>query len=901
MPPPLAPLPYGINMFSDEQEIALGDAMAEQISRRTKMIENEQLTAHLRSLGERLVQNLPPTKLNYRFYLIDLPEVNAFSIVGGRVYVSRKVVAFVRNDDELAGILAHELGHIVTHQSAIYMTGRFRDVLGVTQLGDREDVTGKFHKYIENAARKPVRPGSAAEKGQEVADEVAVFAVARAGYSPEAFVDALDRLQETHGKIGNWLTDLIGFDTLEQHRLREAVKHVAAVPQDCIGHGRPSAESEVFAAWQKLVIEYQRGREESTTLRGLVSQGTLSPALQSEVFHLRFSPDGRYLLAQDESGIYVLSRDPLQLLFQIPTDDAYPASFSPGSDYVVSYDRYLRVDRWSIKEQKRTAVQEVTVRGGCLQTALSPDGRYIACLKRDFGLSVIEVASSTVVASKEHFFVPPFDAWFELYLVLTSAEVSNPELIHMQFSPDGRFFLAGFHSAHLAASVRHWAFDLDNHHETSLPHSIERLTSTSFTFLGRDRIAAVDASSPTKSPVLHFPSGERIAELPLTAGTHLEAVAHGDYVLVRPVQDYAVGVLDLNSKKIPAAVKQQAVDVYDGTIVHERIEGELSLDVIGSKQHLATVQLPKAHLGRISAAAVSPDLRWLALSNRSRGGIWDLSRNTQVSSVRAFRGSWYGNDQSFYVDFPKFGETPREIGRLDPVTGAGSAGYEIGEVFATQHGQYLVINTPKRKSQEPGNFAAEVEVREVKSGQSLWSRYFEHELPAISFDAESMLLAYPLSTKAGSDELQHFPELRGHSDSTDLLCEVIDVRQNRVSAKLLVKTNKGSFKAERVYLDGDWLIVSASNNQVMTYSLATGEEKGHFFGIRPLSSSAAKLLAIENQTGEVALYDHTTGQLRHRYVFGEPVSLTSFSADGKRLLVLTASQALYIFDTQGSD
>jgi len=239
VPPPLQPVSRIVNIFSDEQETYLGDAIGEQIAYRTKVIDDEQLSRHLRDVGEKLVQQLPPTKLNFRFYLIDLPEVNAFSIAGGRVYVARKLIAFVHNDDELAGILAHELGHIVTHQSAIYMTQRFREVLGVTQLGDRADVTDKFHKYLENAARKPVQPGSTGEKHQEVADQVAVFAVARSGYSAQAFVDALDRLQETHGKIGNWLTDLIGFNSIEQHRLREAVKQMSAVPQECIG--KPSS------------------------------------------------------------------------------------------------------------------------------------------------------------------------------------------------------------------------------------------------------------------------------------------------------------------------------------------------------------------------------------------------------------------------------------------------------------------------------------------------------------------------------------------------------------------------------------------------------------------------------------------------------------------------------------
>src|SRR5882762_8615891 len=122
VPPAIQPVPHELNIFSDKQEIDLGDAMAESLARRIKIIDDDKLSAYLRALGDRLVQHLPPTQLKFRFYLMELPEVNAFSIAGGRVYVSRKIVALTKTDDELAGVIAHELGHIVTHQTAIQMT-----------------------------------------------------------------------------------------------------------------------------------------------------------------------------------------------------------------------------------------------------------------------------------------------------------------------------------------------------------------------------------------------------------------------------------------------------------------------------------------------------------------------------------------------------------------------------------------------------------------------------------------------------------------------------------------------------------------------------------------------------------------------------------------------------------
>ncbi|PYX67943.1 MAG: hypothetical protein DMG78_26555 [Acidobacteria bacterium] len=135
--PPALERVAGKTIFTDQQEIDLGDAMGDSLAREFVLIDDPVLTAHLEALGARLARYLPPNNLRFRFFLIDLPEVNAFSLSGGRIYVARKMVALTRSEDELAGVLAHEMGHIVTHQHSILMTHLLKRVLGVTQVGDR--------------------------------------------------------------------------------------------------------------------------------------------------------------------------------------------------------------------------------------------------------------------------------------------------------------------------------------------------------------------------------------------------------------------------------------------------------------------------------------------------------------------------------------------------------------------------------------------------------------------------------------------------------------------------------------------------------------------------------------------------------------------------------------------
>jgi predicted Zn-dependent protease len=121
-----------VNIFTEQQEVDLGDAAAEHIQGDFQVIDAD-INDYLRQVGERIVKHIPPTHFRFQFFLVDLPDVNAFALPGGRVYVTRKLVAFVRNEDELAGVLGHEIGHIISHHTAIDMTRTFQAVLAQAQ------------------------------------------------------------------------------------------------------------------------------------------------------------------------------------------------------------------------------------------------------------------------------------------------------------------------------------------------------------------------------------------------------------------------------------------------------------------------------------------------------------------------------------------------------------------------------------------------------------------------------------------------------------------------------------------------------------------------------------------------------------------------------------------------
>src|SRR2546423_7915126 len=147
--------------------------------------------------------------MRYQFFVVDLPDANAFTSPGGRIYVTRKLIAFAASEDELAGVLAHELGHAASGQLSAEMTRLFRDVLGVNKVGDRRDIFEKYNQLLDNAARKPGagKRGDREEEGNQFEpDPVGIYAMAPASYAPRAFASLWRAMPEPKAKTGGGLS-----------------------------------------------------------------------------------------------------------------------------------------------------------------------------------------------------------------------------------------------------------------------------------------------------------------------------------------------------------------------------------------------------------------------------------------------------------------------------------------------------------------------------------------------------------------------------------------------------------------------------------------------------------------------------------------------------------------------
>jgi WD40 repeat protein len=727
---------------------------------------------------------------------------------------------------------------------------------------------------------------------------VAVYAMAAAGYSPKAFVEFLDRLAQTHGKTGTALSDLFGTTKPGEKRMKELQKTMASLPQMCRDIVA-AAPTEDFLAWQAEVVAHS-GFGKKETLVGLVSRKPLEPPLRTDLRNVRFSPNGDYALAQDDSSIYVFESDPFQFLFRIEAPESHWAQFSPDSKKILFMTQGLRVEEWDIDDEERTSVHEMALQGGCLASTLSHDGKLLACVNYQLDLQLIDVASGNPVLTEKEFFEPrnygPRGERLRL-LVYLYVETGYGGWLRMQFSPDDAYFAAT--GMDLAAAV-----DVSSRSKMGLHGELENMLKGNFVFLGGNRILVQNYFDPKNSAVIDFPSGKVLDRVPISPKQSMEAPTKGNYVILRPVKDAEVGLLSLDTKNFVIGSKQTpAMDVYGDDVLMQRKSGELGVFDYVKHQQLGETELPKSSLGTLRAWAVSPDLRWLAASGTSRGAVWDLSSSKRLYYTRGFRGAYFEEDKQIYADFPKQDPLGRGIAKGELAMEQMDQVIPIDEKAAVvQNGPYLL----QRKAGKDGVLQRDItlEVADVHTGNVMWTRRFPKEAPSISLYAQRSLLAFVwnVDSAAAKDEIKgdaalkaKFAAMQDHKGA--VLMEVVDPMTGNSRGQLLIDTGKGSFRVMRCFAAGDWVLVADNENRTRVYSLSTGEQKALFFGSFGMLSEAAGLLVVENESGQMDVYDLKSLERKNELMFPYRISAWSFSADGKKLFVLTGNQMVYLFDS----
>ncbi len=187
--------------FTPEQEYYIGRSVGAVVLTKYRAFDNDQVNRYVNLLGQTLAQasDLPGIFGGYHFLVVNSDEINALSTPSGLVFVTRGLVRCCRNEDALAAVLAHEIGHIqLRHGMQAIEKARVTEALttlaaeGAKTFGSREvaALTQTFGGTITDITNTLINSGYARSSEFE-ADRVAVTLVKRVGYNPNGLVDML--------------------------------------------------------------------------------------------------------------------------------------------------------------------------------------------------------------------------------------------------------------------------------------------------------------------------------------------------------------------------------------------------------------------------------------------------------------------------------------------------------------------------------------------------------------------------------------------------------------------------------------------------------------------------------------------------------------------------------------
>lgn len=191
-----------LNLVSLEEEWQLGAQLSRDLAGQLDLVGDRQANAYIEQLGDAIVAQTELGNLPWEFHIVRDPEVNAFNIPGGHVYVNTGLIGAADNVAELAGVMAHEISHGVARHGTEQLTRAYglQIVAGVA-LGENPPVYQQILAQVAGGGAM-ARFSRGAE---EEADDLGVRYMARAGYDPEGlatmFEELLQRRQRSPGSV----------------------------------------------------------------------------------------------------------------------------------------------------------------------------------------------------------------------------------------------------------------------------------------------------------------------------------------------------------------------------------------------------------------------------------------------------------------------------------------------------------------------------------------------------------------------------------------------------------------------------------------------------------------------------------------------------------------------------
>ena len=216
-------------MASTQQEVQMGQQYSAQIDQQLPIVRDPEVVRYINVLGDSIAKLSDDRGLDWQFQVVNSPEVNAFAVPGGFVYVNRGLIERADNLSQLAGVLGHEIAHVTERHSAEQMRDADRANVGVSLLCVLTNVCQS------QAAATAIQLGGTAafakfsRDDEAEADRAGVRNMVRAGIHPKGIPEMFEQLmaerQRSPGAVDSWFST----HPLEEDRVRATRAQIAEI------------------------------------------------------------------------------------------------------------------------------------------------------------------------------------------------------------------------------------------------------------------------------------------------------------------------------------------------------------------------------------------------------------------------------------------------------------------------------------------------------------------------------------------------------------------------------------------------------------------------------------------------------------------------------------------------